>query len=258
MSIYQHFREEEKVFIDQVLEWQSSVEKMYAPKLTAFLDPREQQILLTVIGHNEDCLVFLNGGYDGAERQRALLYPSYFEPSMEEMDIDLLEISFNNKFHNLTHRQVLGTIMSLGLGREKFGDVLIGPDRAQLMVSSDISDYCIANISKMGNAGVKFSKKNLLDVMEKEDDWLDGATTASSLRVDAVLSAFTNLSRAKVQELIIAGRLKVNHQVVEKNDFECGAGDLLSVRGLGRFAVKEITGKTKKDKWRISYGKQKK
>ena len=54
MSIYQHFRPEEKEFIDQVLTWKSYVEMNYAPKLTDFLDPREQLLFnpLLVIMEN--------------------------------------------------------------------------------------------------------------------------------------------------------------------------------------------------------------
>ena len=47
MSIYQHFRPEERGFIDQALNWKDFVENKYAPKLTDYLDPREQQILKT-------------------------------------------------------------------------------------------------------------------------------------------------------------------------------------------------------------------
>ena len=52
MSIYQHFRPEEREFIDQVLNWKEYVENNYAPKLTDFLDPREQQIVKMIIGQH--------------------------------------------------------------------------------------------------------------------------------------------------------------------------------------------------------------
>lgn len=54
MSIYQHFRPEEREFIDRAIHWREYVETTYAPRLTEFLDPREQQILKAIVGQNEE------------------------------------------------------------------------------------------------------------------------------------------------------------------------------------------------------------
>ena len=50
MSIYQHFRPEEKDFIDQAMNWIDQVKNSYAPKLSDFLDPRQQEILTSLLG----------------------------------------------------------------------------------------------------------------------------------------------------------------------------------------------------------------
>ncbi len=63
MSIYQHFRPEEKEFIDQVLNWKEYVEQTYAPKLTDFLDPREQLILKMIIGESRRSSVRIFGRF---------------------------------------------------------------------------------------------------------------------------------------------------------------------------------------------------
>ncbi|MER3115534.1 RNA-binding protein, partial [Bacillus altitudinis] len=49
-DIYQHFRKDERAFIDQALEWKRIVQEQYRMKLTDFLDPREQVILSAVTG----------------------------------------------------------------------------------------------------------------------------------------------------------------------------------------------------------------
>lgn len=257
MSIYQHFRSDEKVFIDSVQQWKESVETFYSPKLTSFLDPREQQILSTIIGKNDDCHVSFYGGYPFAERKRALLYPSYYTPTQEDYSIDLFEISYNRKFNELRHQQILGTVMSLGIKREKFGDVLLSEFGAQLIVSSEISEYVSANIHKIGNAGVVLSKVNLDDIIVVNNTWQQSTVTCSSLRVDSVFSSISNVSRKKAQDCISGGKIKVNHKLIEENDFECHEGDVISVRGFGRYRIMSIDGKTKKEKWKITFGKQK-
>lgn len=257
MSIYQHFRSEEKNFIDTVLDWKQIVETFYTPKLTPFLDPREQQILQVVIGFNEDCQVQMSGGYQNSERKRALLYPAYHVPTDEDFQMSLIEISYNRKFHTLKHPQILGTLMSLGVKREKFGDVLMNNEQAQIIVSADIASYVITNVTKIGQAGVQLVERGFREAIVEENTWQESTMTCSSLRVDSLLSSMSQLSRNKAQDLIVGGKLKVNHQVIERNDFECQEGDLLSVRGFGRYRIISIDGKTKRDKWRITFGKRK-
>ena len=68
MSIYQHFRPEEKEFIDHALNWIEQVKDSYAPKLTDFLDPRQQQILSLLLGQDREVQIEFSSGIDGAER----------------------------------------------------------------------------------------------------------------------------------------------------------------------------------------------
>ena len=138
MSIYQHFRPEEKEFIDQVLNWRNQVESTYAGKLTDFLDPREQQIVKSLIGENAEIKYAFFGGYSGAERKRAFLYPDYHQIEEEDFQISLFEVEYAKKFVTIEHPQVLGSLMSLGLKRAKFGDILIQNDVVQLIVSKEI------------------------------------------------------------------------------------------------------------------------
>ncbi|HET6871623.1 MAG TPA: RNA-binding protein, partial [Sporolactobacillaceae bacterium] len=69
MSIYQHFREEERPFIDSILEWKHQIIERYTPKLTDFLDPRQQHIIKALISEGDQVEVKLWGGYENAERK---------------------------------------------------------------------------------------------------------------------------------------------------------------------------------------------
>jgi RNA-binding protein YlmH len=131
MNIYQHFRPEERDYIDQVLNWKDYVETHYTPKLTDFLDPREQHILKMLIGEHGEVNYKFFGGSPEVERKRALIFPEYLTVNEEEFQISLFEILYPAKFVTIEHRQVLGTLMSLGLKRGKFGDILIMDDKCQ-------------------------------------------------------------------------------------------------------------------------------
>ncbi|RHW36481.1 RNA-binding protein [Neobacillus notoginsengisoli] len=257
MNIYQHFRPAEREIIDQVLQWKNQVETMYAPKLTDFLDPREQFILKALVGENGDIRTELSGGPSFAERKRALLLPDYaiFEP--EDFQIRLIEVQYPAKFVTVEHPHVLGSLMSLGLKRGKFGDILARDDRIQFLCAAEVADFVKMNLESIGKASVSLREVPIDGAIEPAESWSEVATTVSSLRLDAVLAAIHNLSRQKSQLMIQQGLVKVNWTEIASPSFECGEADMISVKGYGRARLNSIEGKTKKEKWRILVGKQK-
>ncbi|MCH6268357.1 MULTISPECIES: RNA-binding protein [Neobacillus] len=257
MNIYQHFRPEERDYIDQVMQWKNTVELQYAPKLTDFLDPREQHILKTIIGENGDVKYQLFGGWTGAERKRALLFPEYLVPAQEDFQISLFEIDYPKKFVKIEHPNVLGTLMSLGLKRGKFGDILVDDGQIQFLAAKEIGGYISSNLESIGKATVHLIEKPPENIISPKELWEEHELTVSSLRLDTVISGVYNLSRQKSQNYIAAGLVKVNWTQIESPAFVCEIGDMLSVRGHGRVRLSSIDGKTKKEKWRISVGRQK-
>lgn len=256
-QIYQHFRHEERQFIDQVIEWKENVLNQYSPKLTDFLDPREQEIVSSVIGEHLDVRVTFSGGVDDTERKRALLYPDYYEVKEEDFQLALFEVQYASKFITLQHRQVLGSLMSLGLKRNKFGDIRFYNDMVHFICASEISDYLFANFNEIGRAKISLKNLDVHSFIPNKEDVQEMVTTVSSLRLDVVGAAIYNLSRQKIQPLITNGHVKVNWKVVDSASFECREGDNLSIRGYGRSKLTSIEGRTKKDRVRVVISKQK-
>lgn len=257
MTIYQHFRPEEKEFIDQVLNWKESVESTYAPKLTDFLDPREQEIVLRIIGNHPEVKVEQFGGTEKSERKRILLFPDYYEPDDEDFQICLFELDYPKKFISIEHPQVLGSLMSLGLKRGKFGDILIYGERIQFFVTKEVKDFISLQLESIGRASVTLKEQPLSNSIQSNEVWHELSVTSSSLRLDTVISAIYNISRQKSQTFIQQGLVKVNWTLIENTAFECREFDMISVRGHGRSKIIALEGKTKKDKWKITAGKVK-
>lgn len=257
-EIFQHFREDERHFIEIVLEWKSVVERQYSSKLTDFLDPREQWIVQNVIGYHSDVKVAFFGGSEHVERKRALLYPDYFKLERDDFQLSIYEIDYPKKFVTLQHRQVLGALMSIGVKRAKFGDILIEDNRIQLIVAKEIESYVEMNFQEVGRTNISLRKINRDEEVIKTDErFEERMTTTSSLRLDTVCSSIYNLSRQKTKPFIQNGFVKVNWKVIEDTSFEVGEGDLISVRGFGRCKIQSIEGRTKKDKIKIMVGVQK-
>ncbi|MFJ7752014.1 RNA-binding protein [Peribacillus muralis] len=257
MSIYQHFRPEEKEFIDQAINWIDQVKDSYAPKLTDFLDPRQQEILTSLLGNDSEAKLQFNGGSDFVERKRVLIYPDYYSPEPSDFNISLYDISYPKKFVTLEHRQILGTLMSLGVKREKFGDIIVTEECIQFVAAEEMEAYLTGNLEKIGKASVSIKRLPIGNIIQVQEKWEEQITTVSSLRLDSALSAVLNMSRQKTQALITSGKVKVNFKQTENVSDECREGDTLSIRGFGRCKIMSIDGKTKKNKWRITLGRQK-
>ncbi|ASB89700.1 RNA-binding protein [Bacillus sonorensis] len=256
-DIYQHFRKDEEPFIDQVLEWKQIVADQYRMKLTDFLDPREQVILNSLVGQPDEVKLGFFGGFSEAERKRAILYPEYAEPSAEDFQLQAYEVLYPQKFASIEHRELLGSLMGIGLKRQKFGDLIYAGGIWQFVCSEEVADFVFSQLGQIGKVKVSLEKIPLskLKVPEQDVEIMDD--TVSSLRLDSVCSAVSRLSRQKAQALVKNGLVKVNWKVIEDPSYSLAEGDKLSVRGFGRFTLKSIDGKTKKGKWRLTFEKQK-
>ncbi len=257
MEIYQHFRKEEHAFIDKVLEWKRYVENQYSPKLTDFLDPREHDIVKQVIGKDGEVKVQSNGGSPQSERKRVLIYPSYYVPEEEDFQLSLYQIVYPSKFVTIEHRQVLGSFMSIGLKRSKYGDILINHDAIQIIIAKEMEDFIKMNLHSIGRATVSLKQLPLSNIIVSNEEWNEHSISFSSLRLDVIVSTVFQLSRQKAQAHIQNGLVKVNWKIVENPSFDCKESDLISVRGFGRCKLISSDGKTKKEKWRFVIGKQK-
>ena len=255
-GIFQHFRPEEKTFIEQVIGWKKEVEDRYAPKLTDFLDPRQQLISTYIIGGNGSVLIEANGQFEEPERKRLLIYPDYFQPSIADFDITICELHYPSKFIQLKHPDVLGALLSIGLDRSKFGDIRLAESTIHFAVAREVLEYVKVNLDSIGK--VKVQVKEIPEgatLLPVESRWIDQMLTTSSMRLDTVLASIYPISRQKAAMLINAGRVKVNFAVREQVAFELHESDLISVRGYGRLVIKSIEGRTKKEKIRIKIGR---
>lgn len=257
MSIYNHFRVEERPFVDQVLEWKELVKGHFIHKLTDFLDPRQQQIVTTVVGEDADVFILFFGGSSKAERKRAFLYPPFLETVDEDFQLTAFHVDYPHKFVQLAHQDLLGSMMSLGLKRDKFGDIYMQGEFIQIVVASEISSYVEANLETIGRARIKLARVPLANLIVPKEEWQEKTVTASSLRLDVILAEIYQMSRSKITTYIDSKRVKVNWKIVEQPAYQLQSGDYLSVRGLGRSKLVAVQGKSKKDKWRIVVGVRK-
>ncbi|MFJ8088654.1 RNA-binding protein [Lysinibacillus sp. NPDC095746] len=254
--LIQHFRKDEQPFIEQVVGWQHEVEDRYAPKLTDFLDPRQRFIVASIIGQYDTLKTASAGLFDEAERQRMLIYPTYYEPMEEDFQLTVFTIQYPVKFVQLRHPDVLGALLSLGLDRGKFGDIRVNDHLVQFVVAIEVAEYVRLHLTGIGKVKVHVeSIKETEPLLQNEDEWLEESHTVSSMRLDVIISTILKISRQKAQALITGNKVRVNWTERDSVAFELQEGDILSVRGNGRIKIMMTEGRTKKDKIRLQIGR---
>ncbi len=211
-----------------------------------FLSPASQAIIPELLSEYRELQYELVGGYDEAEYQM-LVVGRYLE---KEFPFKVLSIKYNEKYNHMTHRDVLGSILSLGIKRNKIGDILLSEGLIEVIVSTDIAEYLLFHLEKIKRAKVRVSLHDCLSI-EKKEEVKELYLTVSSLRLDAVIASSYNISRKKAKDDILSGLVKVNHLINTNANYMVKENDLISIRKKGRIRLHNIVGLSKKNKYKI-------
>ena len=212
---------------------------------TAFLDMRQYTLVRSVL--TAGTYRFF-GGYADASRGILCVHPADCPPADEEFPITCLTFTFPEAY-KLTHRDVLGSLMAQQVQRDTVGDILIGSGRAQCFVTAAAAAAGM-QITKIGRIGVKVT-----DQMPFADDYVQEvreiAGTVATPRLDAILRTALATGRGAVLPLITGGAVMLNYEPALHPDKLLAQGDVFSVRGYGKFRIRELGEPTRKGRIRI-------
>ena len=138
--------------------------------------------------------------------------------------------------------------MGLGIERSVVGDILVREDGADAVVLSDMADYLAQNLTSVGMAAASCSVLDISELITGQQRTEDIRDTVASLRLDSICASAFRAARGKAQDAIRAGLVSVNGRQVLKPDTELSEGDRISLRGKGKAALKEVGGRTRKDR----------
>ena len=243
--------DEEKQFLRRLDDRLDRVENRFQEELTDFLEPRLQAVAEEHLRSRKFTRFLFCGGYEEAERKRLVLFPEFSEPACETAEIQLIRFTGKMDYVSVNHRDFLGAIMSLGLRREKFGDLLVTEKGCDLFAEADVADYLLQSELRVKHVPMKSTVVDLADFEPPQQNIKEIHIMVSSMRLDAILAAGLGLSRTKAVEQIQAGNIKINHAEVKDKDYVCQINDLLSCRGNGRLRIGAEEGETRKGKQRI-------
>ena len=204
----EHFKGDEE-FVSKILDYKDQALYSQRMILTQFLDPHQQSIVESVIGH--ELKVEADGGFDGAENKRVLIAPDFYEFEPEDFKVTVFRVDYNDTFGKLKHSDVLGALMHLGIKRQCIGD--INEEPLSFACIKENSDYIRMNLTR-----IKRSSIHLVEMEERLSIHADTYTKTvivSSLRLDKMVAALFGISRNKAVEAIHGQYVKLNYKVIE-------------------------------------------
>ena len=245
---------EDRLLLARVLDKHEQSRRRNIPAATPFLSPREQalaQALLNAAGVRDGFV--LDGGYEGAERKLLVFLPDWADPDgPPEGELVFLRAAFHGADSALTHRDILGSLMGLGVERDRVGDILVSPHSADIVAAPSLLDFFLREWREAGRVKLTVAEIGRGDLEVPPAQVKIIRDTVSSLRLDAVAAAAFSMSRGRAAELIAAGRVSLDHMACLKPDKPVAEGSVVTVRGLGRARLAQVGGTTKKGRTGIT------
>lgn len=264
--------DEERLLISRAAELSDRAD--YSAVASCFLTPRQQRILYEAgVCRNG----FFYGGAAGAVRRRLIFLPEWidktpfssggaFSAERENEFVSLVEAYgleeetgaffcplrlVGSGYESLSHRDWLGAVMGLGIKRETVGDICFYKGEAYVLCDSTAARFISEELTYAGRDKVRAEACSLPEGFAIENDFEEIRQNVASPRLDGVLRALLSISRESAASLVESGLTEVNYFTEDRVDMKVSAGDVISVRGYGKFVVDSVDSVTKKGRIRL-------
>lgn len=234
-------------FVSRILDLEDKAKRYQKVIFTPFLNAKEQEMVYQVA---KGCFLYEDGGYENSELKRIAISP--YENEVD-FPIVCLNDAYDVKYYQITHRDVLGALMNLGIDRNVFGDIIVEEGKIFIYAEAEMESYIIQNLTQIQRCPITLKHFQGKVVKTAHIEFKDHVV--SSLRADTVVACICNLSREKGKQLIKGGKVKVDQVVLEDYDYLCNNDSTVSIRGYGRFKIVDLHKKTKKNRQLIQIGK---
>ena len=226
-----------------------------------FLNLNEQELAMKLLKKVDRENYYFFGGKDNTERKILIIYPEKLTEEMSRKNddkiISIIRIKLPTELEGqYDHRTYLGSCIKIGIEREKIGDILVEKTGADIIAKTEVIDFLYQNLSSLTRfKSSEISIENISEIKDVEVAKVEISAIVASIRLDNIVSTLAITSRSKAQEILKQERVFLNHQVETKSSKEVKVGDIITIRGKGRFEFKEIAGNTRKGRYVIKIDK---
>lgn len=243
--------EDDKLFFAKLEDKYRFCENKNKIQITDFLDLRKQSLVFRYVKDKKITNYMFVGGMDKAERKLCVFYPKKIEDIREKINwneyINVIRITLPNEMiGQYDHRIYLGALMKLGVTRDKIGDIVVDENGADIIIKPDILKFILNSILSLTRFSKSKVEQILLENIRMVDIKKETITIIiPSMRIDNIVSELAKCSRTKANEILQEEKVLVNYEIIQKSSKEIKQGDLMTIRGKGKFEIKSIAGNTK-------------
>ena len=250
---------EERILLARALDKLELARDRGVPAHTPFLSPGQQASVTALLNAWGRPRHLFWGGYPDSERNICVFLTDWQEEDGVRGDPEGPLAALEARFPagaGLTHRDILGSLMGLGVTREVLGDILLpGPDLCQVVALREVLPILCSQWEGAGRYKASLAEIPLSRLAPRPPQVRTIRDTVAAPRLDAVTAAGFSLSRSKAAALIASGKVALNHRECLKADRPVAEGDVLTCRGLGKCVVKTVGGQSRKGRIIIEIGR---
>ena len=245
-------KEENRLLIAKVIDKYRLAVKNNKILYTDFLTQTEIALVKKALIENRIDDYIIYGVKEDADRNIIIFYPDKFSKEMVETNfkkiLKLIRITFPKNI-TFEHREILSGIMKIGIKREKFGDIVVYEEGADIIVLDEIAKILIDGLKEL----TRFRKsiieiESIGNLIQKENEFEEFKIIISSNRLDNFVSELARCSRTKANEIIDEGRVFINNINEFKFSKKLNIGDKINIRGKGKFIYDQDESKTRSDR----------
>lgn len=235
---------DEQLLKKRILELRKRAEFSYRTEFTDFLNLSEIDTAKTVLSGSNHCFF---GGLADTERQMLCIAPEDISITPDMFPICGVRILPKNvKFAGeISHRDVLGSVLGLGLTRDVIGDIYIKEKEAYVLCAERIAEFLTEQLTQVRHTNV-VCKIETAEDSEFSKEFQLISRTVSAVRLDSVAAAAFGVSRSSAASAISGGKVFINGKDIISASASVKEEDVISFRGLGKAKLKEIGSLTKK------------
>ena len=232
--------EEEALLLRQIAEKAGRCARQNTPQWTRFLTEREQglsEALMPLLGDPSR----LYCGGDGAVRRILYFLPDWQVPPVpeEELPVGYVRCRYAAEYGTVTHRDLLGALMGLGISRDSVGDLYLSEGSADAAVLRELVPFVCTELASAGRVRLAVEEIRGEEVQRPEEKMELRRDTVASLRLDSVVSSAFGMAREKAAALIRTGRVQLDGLECLKPDRIVEEGVSITARGFGKAVLRE-------------------
>lgn len=206
-------------------------EEFYSPSVWRYLENIKGALGVNISSY---------GIFNEAERKII----AFSEGEVWNFPVSLIKIRNKSEFTNLTHRDYLGSILALGIKREKLGDLICEDSSAYVAIYEELADYIVYNLKSVGNSPCIVEMVDIYTTHLPEHKFKEENIISTSFRLDSIVSSITGLSRSKALDIIREGKVIKDYRVETEKDEIVKGNSILTIRGYGKYKIVSQVGIT--------------